>query len=194
MKKEAMNKIIVVILSALSIFDLFINVARFLFVENPGRDSTHELLTNALPNLILSVAMIVIALYYMIYNYRKPHGNTLRNIYIIFAFYLMVPMFPALKSLSYVSILIYFCCAVLIAFMGGRLSKFDKNKRLSAIIFILFIANTIYSFFNLDVLAGTSLLSRMGQWHIINEPIIWAVLCASYFARFRQHKEAGNKE
>lgn len=190
MKKGIMNKAVVIVLSLASVFDLFINVARFLFADQVNGEYTRSLITNALPDLILSMGMIIIALIYLIHSYKKPHGNTLKHIFVVFAFYMIVPIIPALNAGRTISMLIYFCCAVIIAYIGGRLAKRRKNVVLTSIVFVLFIANTIYTAVSLDY-AGMEILSRLGQWYIINEPIIWAVICTAYFSRFKAHRQAG---
>ena len=191
MQNKGLNKAFGIILTLLSVFDIFINVARFLFIERPGKDVTKELMSVALPNLIFAVLMICVSLYYMLYSYKKPHGNTLKNIFVLFACYLIIPAVASVSANKTLSFLIYFFSAVLIAYTGGRLSKFDKNKKILLLVFVLLVINTVYMAIALKPAAGATILSRIGQWYIINEPIIFAVLCTSYITRFKAHKEAG---
>ncbi len=191
MDKKGLNKAVGIILTLLSVFDIFVNIARFIFIEKPGKETTRELMTLALPNLIFAVLMVGVALYYMLYSYKKPHGNTLKNIFVLFACYLIIPAVTSANAKIHLSFLIYFFGAVLIAFTGGRLSKFSKNKKLLLLVFVLFVINTVYRAITIEPVADAAILTRIGQWYIINEPIILAVLCTSYITRFKAHKEAG---
>ena len=140
--------------------------------------------------IIANIATVIMILYYMLFGYKKPHGNSLRNIFVISAILIIARLILPHTHiendvLRYVAKSGFGLAAILIAFVGGRLNKIKQNKILMIIIGVsLLIPSVIVaaSFPEFIFMRG---ISSMAQ------PIGWLALCIAYVARFEEHKAAG---
>ena len=129
--------------------------------------------------------------YYGVYGYKKPHGNMVRYLFLILAFYISISIIIMVErwDISWVILLTSNFSSILIAYMAGRLNKFKKNIFLSILIFLLLIMKSFWpvegAHFNaypLFVLDRTM-------------PIfMFITVLLIYFFRYKEHKIAGIEE
>ena len=140
--------------------------------------------------IIANLVTVVMIVFYMFFGYKKPHGNSLRNIFVISSCLIIARLILPHTHienavLRYVAKSGFGLAAVLIAFVGGRLNKIKQNKVLMILIGILLLISSLIvaaSFPEFILMRG---ISSMAQ------PIGWLALCIAYLARFEQHQAAG---
>ena len=172
------------------------------------------ILSDQTPALRLVTIFVGYALviFYMVYGYKKPHGNLLRYIIFSFAVLLILSMtaeqmlkdptdlphgigmiaeglapdgLPGMEAplVKPVQTLATGLAAIIAAYISGRLNKFEKNKYLFTIVLVL-----------LAVRAFVSVDNRSMMFSDMNEIVLWLDLNCAYMLRYNQHKEAGLSE
>jgi len=149
-------------------------------MANPSQATPSKALATV--TKILPILMYLVIAYYVFLSFKKPHGNSLKVIMIIFAFYLAI-----LSELIYSEVIPFMLpvSAVLVAFISGRLDRFVQNRILMSLVAILLIIFTVgevcfREYVNLGTVA--SVLSNL---------LIWAAIVNAYILRFKEHRLAG---
>ena len=129
-------------------------------------------------------------LYYMLFGYKKPHGNSLRNIFVISAILIIARLILPHTHiendvLRYVAKSGFGLAAILIAFVGGRLNKIKQNKILMIIIGVSLLIPSVIVAASFPEFIFMRAVSSMAQ------PIGWLALSLAYVARYEEHKAAG---
>lgn len=140
--------------------------------------------------IIANLATVVMILFYMFFGFKKPHGNSLRNIFVISAILIIARLILPHNHienavLRYVAKSGFGLSAILIAFVGGRLHKIKQNKIMMIIIGILLLISSVIVATSFPNFIFMRFISSMAQ------PVGWLALCIAYLARFEQHKSAG---
>lgn len=130
----------------------------------------------------------LVILYYVIFGYKIPHGNSLKYVILFFAFILVNEMaleaggkYPNLDSQTILlSTILTSICIIIVSYLSGRLDKFEKNNSLFVIVMILLIARALlmHSYKNI-------------MFSNFADVIIWIDINWVYSLRFIQHKDAG---
>ena len=146
------------------------------------------------PGPMLGTSLIVLALcllvgYYTLIGYRKPHGNLLRYTMLAFAFLLLICMVSLAKTPSPINMMLNLSAALLMAYMAGRLNKYDKNRVLIIIILILLAFNVFIPSSAPEMNQGAN--SLRGSLLGITVVVLWVALSCVYALRFKDHKDAG---
>lgn len=145
-----------------------------------------------LNNLVSIRSFILVAIYYGfvfyygISGYKKPHGNMVRYLLLILAFYIASSIIIMVErwDVSWVIFAASNFAAVFIGYMAGRLNKFKKNIVLAVIISVLLLIKSFWpveelNFYSLFVLDRTM-------------PVfMWLTVMLIYFFRYNEHKLAG---
>ena len=140
---------------------------------------------------ILICLSYILILYYVIYGYKIPHGNSLKYIIIFFGLMLVNEMaleaggkYPGLDQHTILlSTTITGLCVIVVSYISGRLDKYEKNSYLFILtLFLLFIRTILMV--NYKTIMYTN----------ISDIIVWVDLYWAYALRYAQHKEAGLKE
>ncbi len=163
------------------------------FIGTIQNYSTVELLLELIPFCIVFLSVA----YYTVIGYKKPHGNLLRNMFLLYSFFCageMIAMVFYANEHGYlntffprsISMLVLIAlCVVLTAFVAGRLDKIKKNFILLALIIAALIAVSL-----LDI--GKPPFPQLVYvlWSFV--PVfVWLDLVTAYVLRYREHKEAG---
>lgn len=132
-----------------------------------------------------SVFVWLATIYYGAYGYKVPHGNFLKNLYIIFSLYVGVNLVFC-AYYNYFSYLLVFCMVITStcsSFMAGRLDKIEKNKKIIVLVGILsFIGDVCkVTLFPINIYVITN----------FNRTVMWFTMSFAYVARYKVHKEAG---
>ena len=143
--------------------------------------------------IVLNIAQIsicVLAGYYVLKGYDKPHGNLLRIVMLCFAFLVGIRAI-ALFFLPEITNAMTIFAAIIIAYMSGRLHKFKTMKYISVIVLLLLISVGITGI----VLENDTIQSLTINFDVFNSAFtpafIWLALSGAYFVRYAEHKEAG---
>lgn len=149
--------------------------------------------TDALVNEIMDVIIYVLIIYYYLVGYRKAHSNLLKYIFLFYA------IFSAYNGLYYNSInkaqsYSLIVSALLLAFIAGRLNKFNKNRWILLFCFVLLTVATIYSINHLDqelLSVFTPLEQTMYKWGHLNAILQFTTLSLAYLTRCYKHQKIG---
>ena len=155
--------------------------------------STAELLLELIPFCIVFLSVA----YYTVAGYKKPHGNLLRNMFLLYSFFCageMIAMVFYANEHGYLNasfprsismLILVALCAVLTAFVAGRLDKIKKNSFLLVLITVALIAVSL-----LDLGKPPFLQLMYVLWSFV-PVLIWLDLVVVYILRYCEHKEAG---
>lgn len=142
---------------------------------------------------VAPVVMLVITVIYALYGYRKPHGNHVRYLILIYSVY-MSSMVLAKQNpgnmpdyIGYVNM----ATVILSSYMAGRLDRYKQNLIISAVILVLQIIH-IYPFMCFYVEYNS--LTFINFFKSVGPISVWLAIAASYIVRFKPHKEAGIEE
>ena len=139
---------------------------------------------------ITPILMLIICVIYVLYGYKKPHGNHIRYLLLFYAAHmgsLLVanqgsPFVPAYATVAHVATII------LATYMAGRLDRYNQNLIISVAITILQIVY-IYPYINLYIQNNS--MTFVNFFRIIGPVSLWLTIAASYIVRFKPHKQAG---
>lgn len=145
-----------------------------------------------LQNAIPAFSYVLIGIYYAciffyaIVGYKRPHGNTIRYLLLILAFYVAASTIVTNErwGISWIIMAAGNFAAVLIGYMAGRLQKVKKNI--------------------IVVVLTTALLAVKSFWPVAGQNndfvfvldrtlplLMWATVVLIYFFRYSAHKNAG---
>lgn len=130
----------------------------------------------------------VAIIYYALYGFKIPHGNTLKYIILLFALSLVDAI--ALESsgrfvdlvpqTTLISATLTGLCVLIISYVAGRLDRFYKNMTLCTIV-LLFLFFRAFSMTHYKTIMFVDLA----------DIIIWIDIMCVYAIRFNQHREVG---
>ena len=140
---------------------------------------------NFIYSAILSLVGYVGIIFYTIYGYKIPHGNSLRYVFLVFAVSLAL---YAIHIYEYYKITGISCAlaVIVIGFISGRLDRDSQNIYLTTLVSFLLAAGLVSSV----IKDGAS----QGAWLIIaksNFLFQFLFLTSVYLIRYSKHKEAG---
>jgi len=124
-------------------------------------------------------------IYYVLFGYKKPHGNTLRYVMLLFTLTLGIELVVFASEMSILDLALSVAKALVIPYIAGRLNKIEQNKILISVVFILFMIDAIYY----CVIINPQ--TFFGFYSMFGEAIEWFAISAAYFVRYKEHKEAG---
>lgn len=147
-----------------------------------------QIISPALPTLriksILNLIITLLTIYYASYEYKKPHGNLLKYIMMLFAISIMLKIVLTESKPNNVALSII--CMAIVAYMSGRLDRYRKNTYLAIFVAGLFFAKSI-------TILSTGTISLGKFFSSFETLIIWVAIFAAYVARFKIHIEAGQQ-
>ena len=170
----------IVILAVLSVAGIIIDYVYTIRVY-PVLSVLFELV----PYTFLFIAIV----YYAAAGYKKPHGDLLRAVFLLFSFSCFASVVSevayegSVGTVSYV--ILMGIAALLTAYTGGRLYKIKKNYALLIIITLALLVKSILEF----------LTSPTGSFLILlwvsSTFVLWLDIAFAYLLRYKEHKEAG---
>ena len=146
-----------------------------------------------------SVVAYVFVFYYIIYGYKKPHGNLMKYIFLLYAFRIAINIVDVFTTESSDIIsnplvtnievgVIRFVSAVLIVYVSTRLGNLKKNVPVMLVItFSLLLLSSIY-YSNYSTIMINEFLTIIWDYGVF---IQWMDIVFAYLFRFNKHKEAG---
>ena len=139
---------------------------------------------------MIGILSLSAALYYAYVEYKRPHGNFLRNVFLINALLDAAFIVTCLLNMPKHIVAINLLAVVLKAFMAGRLNKFKQNTVIIAIVGMCSLIYGACSF--VSVAEDASVIIRL--FHSFSSSLGWATLSVAYITRYEPHIEAGLQE
>ena len=130
----------------------------------------------------------VLLVYYAVAGYKKPHGNLLKYLFLLFTICCLGGILAVdAERTIYGTVFNYIrgVVVVMTAYIAGRLDRYKQNVILMSIIGLLMLASSIVQ---LIPDPGTVLL---GWFSCFTFFILWVDLMLAYILRYKEHKEAG---
>ena len=170
----------IIVLAALSVAEIIIN-----YVYSIQFYSIAAMLFELVPYTFLFIAIA----YYAAAGYKKPHGDLLRAVFLVFSFSCfgtIVSQVAYEGSVGTVSYVIFMgIAALLTAYIGGRLDKIKKNYALLIIITLALLIKSILDFQTSPTGRISILLWASSTF------VLWLDIAFAYILRYKEHKEAG---
>jgi len=126
------------------------------------------------------IVLAVLAGYYVIFGYKRPHGNILKYTILIYSVVHLIILYTVvLLGETWRAVLNTIIIAVL-CYIIGRLHRVKQNIILMGIVTVLMVIVFIIGF-----------VERKSTLGALTLLIIWLDICVAYFLRYKEHKEAG---
>jgi len=173
-KLDKNDKIATLVVSVLTIFGLIVQLSRLFSAED-----TWDFINRI--NLLLYVAIA----WYAFVGYKKPHGNSLKLIMLVFVALMLVSLARNVLKGRIEMSLLRVITMLIIVYIAGRLERIEQNKYLVTVVLALLLINPVYKSITENEMILNAFIKRS------TNIIMWVDLCAAYFIRYRKHKEAG---
>ena len=148
----------------------------------------------------IDLVLLLAVTFYAVIGHKKPHGNMLKIVSVVFGAYLAflsVLELNAPISISYISCGCYLVAALTVTYVAGRLHKIEKNRILLCLAGVCLLASAISSviiFANAPHLpdSDSAFVRIVAPVCGLTPPLfIHAALGFAYTARYEEHKAAG---
>lgn len=138
--------------------------------------------------MLLSLIQFALAAYYACYGYKKPHGNLMRYLLLLYAATTGIMLIMRAETQGTLYNVTYIAVIILSTYMAGRLNKYKQNLIISLILLVINFVN-VYPFLN-DLISngGLSFVSLFGA---IGPIVVWLAIAGAYLTRYKLHKQAG---
>ena len=170
----------IIALAVLSVAELIVN-----YVYSIRIYSIAAMLFELVPYTFMFIAIA----YYAAAGYKKPHGDLLRAVFLVFSFSCLGTIVSQVAfegSFGTISFFIFMgVVALLTAYMGGRLDKIKKNYGLLIITTLALLVKSILFFLSLPNKSFSILLWNFSTF------VLWLDIAVAYILRYKEHKEAG---
>ena len=179
-----------VISAILCVVVLFAQIPRLL---DCIRQPAAILVVRIIADFLITAAVFV----YSFIGYKKPHGNMLKIVSVVFGAYLAflsVLELNAPISISYISCGCYLVAALTVTYVAGRLHKIEKNRILLCLAGVCLLASAISSviiFANAPDLPDSAFVRIVALVCGLTPLFIHAALGFAYTARYEEHQAAG---
>lgn len=127
-------------------------------------------------NLLLSVFIG----YYAIWGYRKPNGDLLKYIILVFSGTFLFVVYRMAQSASPWRAVCYAVVIGLLCHIAGRLHRVKQNMILIIIVIVIMVISKTGSLVNGNATIG-----------IFADLVICIDICVAYILRYKEHKLAG---
>ncbi len=141
--------------------------------------------------IVMTLIMSFLTLLYATVGYRKPHGNLLRWMFMVFGFVVAwseaMPGPPVHVELQTLGTVCSVTTALIIVFLSGRLQKIKQNQMLLCVATVFLIAQIV-----LKMIASTMVEFMFAVFLDSCIPLfLLLALGFAYVARYEEHKAAG---
>jgi len=136
-------------------------------------------LLSTIRRLVRLVQCILIA-YYAFWGYKKPHGNLLKYLILIFVGSSLLTVYYKAQTGDEWMAVVHATIACLSCYIAGGLQKVKKNIVFMSIVTVIIVGYKIVRVMNGEAVIGD-----------ITKLVIWIDICAAYFLRYKEHKLAG---
>ena len=177
--KKNTKLIALIVLGLLTAFGLAVEIIMFI-----RGFSNNSAITNF--NMIAYAVTSALLLYYAISGYKKPHGDIMKYLFLLFAICCLSAILTIRKENSTNDIIYNYIRGVVVlltAFVAGRLDRFKQNVILMSIIGVLMLASSF-----IGISHWTNVFYALYHFTFF---LLWVDLMFAYILRYKEHKEAG---
>ena len=180
MEKKSNGKLIaLIVLGLLTALGLAIEIIAFIrFRSTYSSGSYLSLVVYTLTSLLL--------LYYAAVGYRKPHGNLMKYLFLMFAVCCLGGVVSITAEQTVIDTIYNYLRGIvvlLVAYVAGRLDRFKQNVRLMSVIGILMLISS--------AVVCADYTDTLGFLFSFTYFVLWIDLMIAYILRYKEHKEAG---
>ena len=138
---------------------------------------------------VLTYVELAIAIIYTVCAYKKPHGNLMRYLLLLYAVAVAgLLLIGAASQPTYLNAN-YLAIIILAVYMAGRLNKYTQNIIICA---VLLVCNCITMYYLIDMITDKGMpLTFANFFGCAGCVTVWLAIAAGYIIRYREHKEAG---
>lgn len=134
-----------------------------------------------LPLDIVTIFLYLVVIFYALYGYKIPHGNMFRIAMLVFAYMLLMTHAEGVMKYA------LFFCAVIVAYMSGRLHKYEECCAIIIGVLTILVVGSVQLFVN-NLDNATSWYYTLAAF---NPVILWGTFSLAYVVRYQLHREAG---
>lgn len=157
------------------------------FSECLGRNSFKPI-----AELIMTCAMFALVFYYAVSNFKVPHGNLLKYLFLAFSFMVFfglvnndIAVTSTYRKFDYINQLFRGIVVIFSAYISGRLDRIKENTVILVINSVILLGTSIM---NIVVSGASGIVSLL---FLSSFFILWVDLAIAYLFRYYGHKEAG---
>lgn len=190
MKKKLMvvQCLFIIILGAITTLGIVAEIRYYSAMKN-------NFLSGASFDLISYIAISVFLLYYVLYNYKKPHGNLLKYLFLAFAVCILAGVVSIKAERNMLDNIFNYArglVVILLAYLSGRLDRYKQNIAIIVAILALMLGTSILSTVYIFVYGSYD----VDFWSIIDcydSFVLCLDLMVAYLFRYREHISIGKQ-
>ena len=183
MEKKSNKKLIaLIVLGLLTAFGLAVEIIACI------RYGSVYYTSGAYFNLAAYAVTGVFLLYYAVAGYKKPHGNLMRYLFLLFALCCLSSVLTVASERTVLYTVHNYIRGIVVlitAFVAGRLDRFKQNVVLMSAIGVLMLASSLIQLpfgYDVDGLVWITCFTFF---------LLWVDLMFAYILRYKEHREAG---
>ena len=135
---------------------------------------------------LINLCMYVFVATYAFCEYKTPHGNLMKYLFLLTAVYDILRVAIVPKEGVNILLTLAFCAKImLVSYMAGRLNRIKQNIVLGILNFLLAVA----AFLSVVLSPAFSGISQLLLE--LNPTLIWLTVFLTYLMRYQRHKAAG---
>lgn len=152
---------------------------------------TRTLSFKRVAEFITTLIMCVLTFYYAVSNFKVPHGNLLKYLFLAFSVIVFVGLInndtasALARERDYINQLLRGFTVISSAYIAGRLDRKKENTILLIINSIILLGTSVM---NIIVINKTDIISLL---YLSSFFVLWIDLAIAYLFRYYGHKEAG---
>lgn len=132
---------------------------------------------------IFSLITLLCAVIYGAFGYKKPHGNLLRYLMLLYAITTACKV-SFTSTNNQAAEICNLIAIILVAYMAGRLNKYTINTYLIIVVLTLLLVKAFVGISTGNITFG----KVIGQFSAFTQ---FSIIAAAYLSRYHLHKEAG---
>ena len=171
--------IVLILLGLLTLFGLAIEIIAFIRYRSTYSSGSYL-------SLVVYTLTSVLLLYYAAVGYRKPHGNLMKYLFLMFALCCLGGVVSITAEQTVIDTIYNYIRGIvvlLVAFVAGRLNRFKQNVWLMSLIGVLMLISS--------VVVCADYTDALGFLFSFTYFFLWIDLMVAYILRYKEHKEAG---
>jgi len=133
---------------------------------------------------IVCVIMYLLIAAYTFIGYKKPHGNMLKYLYLLYACSLLASLASNVIYGTVLYALLTATVILIVGYIAGRLDRIGQNRILMLVVLVI----ELYIYGVAVMVFKPSLFGALG---VVSPLIMWIDLCVAYLTRYKLHKLAG---
>ena len=148
----------------------------------------------AISELLFVFVLCALTIYYAISNFKVPHGNLLKYLFLVFSLMCLVGFLcddaaeSTFKTYTFINQILRGVVVIFSAYIAGRLDRIKENTVLLVVNGLILLVTSIVNIV-LYKITDLTLIIFMSSFFIL-----WVNLTIAYIFRYYGHKEAGSED